>query len=458
MRFFPVSRVWMASSGASPVSLRHGVRVVPQPNSTVEQVLLVVAEKVGHENISYASRMNKAVVVFFKDTKFVTQLIESGIVINDEFLQVSPLAVPSTRITVSGVPPFIPNEALERELRRFGKFASGFRTVGLGCKDPKLKHIQSLRRQVFMFLDSETQTLDVSFRVKHEEGVYLVYANSGTFKCFECGELGHKQIACPQRQIAAGCDGKGGEAAPSTDAGGVAGAVAAGAAGAAGGAAPGGRPGMSSSSAVPEVAGAAPGTGGPVGAWASRRVMGIADAGAATEGVVENKVMEDKTEARKDKETESRTKTEQIKRVELKKTEEVNEDKAVRTDEEQCVEMEEEQQSSQSVEQQAAPEAEDLDSEDVDSEAASLPDSLSQNPDLYSLDEINEFLEDSFGRPVDVKSYFPNVEKFIRTVGALQKSVNTEVLDEKKRYRLRKHVTTVKKALRGHKRAKKMKF
>ncbi|KAJ3614016.1 hypothetical protein NHX12_017593, partial [Muraenolepis orangiensis] len=44
-------------------------------------------------------------------------------------VQVSPLSVPSTRVTVSGVPPFIPNELLEVELRRFGKFASGFKTL-----------------------------------------------------------------------------------------------------------------------------------------------------------------------------------------------------------------------------------------------------------------------------------------------------------------------------------------
>ncbi|XP_034054486.1 leukocyte immunoglobulin-like receptor subfamily B member 2 isoform X3 [Gymnodraco acuticeps] len=63
--------------------------------------------------------MNKAVVVFLKDQKYVTELKESGLMVNEEYIQVSPLATPSTRITVSGVPPFIPNEALERELKRF---------------------------------------------------------------------------------------------------------------------------------------------------------------------------------------------------------------------------------------------------------------------------------------------------------------------------------------------------
>ena len=200
----------MASSETPPVSLRHGVRLVPQPTSTVEQLLLAVGEQVGHGNISYASRMNKAVVVFFKEQKFVRELIESGVTLNEEFIQVSPLAVTSTRITMSGVPPFIPNEALERELRRFGKFASAFRSVSLGCKDVKLKHVQSLRRQVLMFLDAPMQTLDVSFRVKHEEGFYMVYASSGSVKCFECGDAGHKRISCPHRQ----CNDSGGGSVP----------------------------------------------------------------------------------------------------------------------------------------------------------------------------------------------------------------------------------------------------
>ena len=132
----------MASSLAPSLSLKHGVRLVPQPSSSVEQVLLVVGEQVGHGNIIYASRLNKALVVFFKDQNCVTQLIESGLTLDDEFLQVSPLALSTTRITVSGVPPFIPNEALEKELKRFGRFASGLRPVGLGCKNDKLKHVQ----------------------------------------------------------------------------------------------------------------------------------------------------------------------------------------------------------------------------------------------------------------------------------------------------------------------------
>ncbi|TWW66909.1 hypothetical protein D4764_20G0009410 [Takifugu flavidus] len=149
----------MASSVTPSLSIRHGVRVQPDPSVSVKEVLLAVGD------------------------------------------QVSPLAAPSTRVTVSGAPPFIPNEALEQELQRFGKMASGLRTVGLGCRSDKLKHVLSLRRQCFMFLTCPSQTIDVSFRVRNGEGYYMVYASSGCMRCFECGDVGHKRVACPHKPV-----------------------------------------------------------------------------------------------------------------------------------------------------------------------------------------------------------------------------------------------------------------
>ncbi|KAJ3582193.1 hypothetical protein NHX12_015766, partial [Muraenolepis orangiensis] len=76
----------MASSETPPPSLRQGVRIAPHDSSvSVEEALLAAGE----------------------------QLVASGVIIRDLYVQVSPLSVPSTRVTVSGVPPFIPNELLE---------------------------------------------------------------------------------------------------------------------------------------------------------------------------------------------------------------------------------------------------------------------------------------------------------------------------------------------------------
>lgn len=63
-----------------------------------------------------------------------------------------------------------------------------------------LKHVQSLLQQVFMFLDSPTQTVEVSFRVKNSDGSYMLYAGSGKMKCFECVNVGRKCFACPHKQ------------------------------------------------------------------------------------------------------------------------------------------------------------------------------------------------------------------------------------------------------------------
>lgn len=190
----------MASHGsvqASSLSLRHGIRCVTNAGESVEDVLLDVAERVGHDNIVSASQMNKAVVVFLKDERLVTVLIESGISVSGAFIQVQPLATPTSKVTISNVPPFIPNADIERELSRFGKLASGIKMVPLGCKNAALKHVMSFRRHVFMFLNS--QNLNVSFRCMYEGKSYMLYASAGEMRCFECGAFGHVRLSCPNK-------------------------------------------------------------------------------------------------------------------------------------------------------------------------------------------------------------------------------------------------------------------
>ncbi|KAK3514785.1 hypothetical protein QTP70_031015, partial [Hemibagrus guttatus] len=80
-----------------------------------------------------------------------------------------------------------------------GKMASAFKTISLGCKHPALQHVPSFRRQVFMFLESPENTPDISFRVKHEGRTFMIYASTGNMKCFECGDIGHKRLACPHK-------------------------------------------------------------------------------------------------------------------------------------------------------------------------------------------------------------------------------------------------------------------
>ena len=103
------------------------------------------------ENIISASRMNKAVVVFLKEKTLADRLVEHGITVSGEFYTVVPLVSPTAKVTISNVPPFIPNDDIVRELSHFGKMASDVRMIPLNCKSSALQHVLSFRRRVLMF-------------------------------------------------------------------------------------------------------------------------------------------------------------------------------------------------------------------------------------------------------------------------------------------------------------------
>jgi hypothetical protein len=51
----------------------------------VEEILVTVGEKVGYENIGYASRKNKALLLFFKEESLVW-MVEHGVLLKEECL------------------------------------------------------------------------------------------------------------------------------------------------------------------------------------------------------------------------------------------------------------------------------------------------------------------------------------------------------------------------------------
>ncbi|KAL3968041.1 neuroligin [Sarotherodon galilaeus] len=406
----------LPSEGSPPLSIRHGARVVAPQQYTVEQVLLAVGEQVGHENITYGSRMNKAVVAFLREERLVHLLVERGIVLDDLFVAASPLFVPSTRVTVSGVPPFIPNDLLEKELTRFGKFASGFRVVRLGCKDARLQHVQSLRRQAFMYLTDPSQTLEVSFRVRYENGLYTVYASAGSMKCFECGDVGHKRSSCPHKEQevrreqevhASGAS----EQERAVDAG------------------TGDRPARSGADEQPSTSSAvigeplaAPGDGMEVAASAPQAALeeqGVVQATNEVEDgcndIQDRESVEDNQDSGQTKATASEVGVASVISGSLS----------------------------------AENEEDDLLEDDSLSQCSDVV-SQDDHQQSYSLGDINRFLDETFGmQSVEVTEFFPDVDLFIKSVLKIRRVVGYEQLSKQKRFRLKKILTKLRREKRG---------
>ena len=181
------------------LSRMHGFKISPTFPCSVEDCGLAVGELIGHSSIKSAARMNGAVVMFVDSVAKANKVVETGIVVNDSFVSVSPLTTPAARVTISNIPPFIGDELLVKELSRHGKVVSAIRKLPSGFKSPLMRHVVGYRRQVHMILNKKDEELNLVFSIKVNDFSYAVFVNSGTLKCFGCGGEGHLARACPEK-------------------------------------------------------------------------------------------------------------------------------------------------------------------------------------------------------------------------------------------------------------------
>lgn len=188
---------------------QHGIKVPVGAECSVEECVLAVGEVVGHSSIRSASRMNGAVVLFLDKVEKVNMIVENGVVLNDSLIKVFPLVNPARKVLISNAPPFISDEALQRELSRFGQLVSAIKKIPLGCKSPLLKHVVSFRRHVYMILRSDIDELNVAFKFKVDSFDYVIFATTESMKCFGCGKVGHLVRACPDKNVVNGTEDEG---------------------------------------------------------------------------------------------------------------------------------------------------------------------------------------------------------------------------------------------------------
>ncbi|KAL2087999.1 hypothetical protein ACEWY4_016827 [Coilia grayii] len=186
------------AEGFEKLTRRHAVKIAS--TASVEDCSLAAGEIVGHENVISASRMNNAVVLFLKSIELANLLTENGVVIDGVFTPVVPLSVPSKKVILSNVPPFISDEVLGQTLSRYGKLVSAIKKIPIASKSPLLKHVVSFRRFVYMILRDNSDDLDLAMNVCIDNFNYVVYATTSVMKCFGCGQTGHLVRACPEKK------------------------------------------------------------------------------------------------------------------------------------------------------------------------------------------------------------------------------------------------------------------
>ena len=255
-----------------------------------------------------------------------------------------------------------------------------------------------------MYLNDPAQVLEVSFKVKYENGYYAVYASSGNMKCFDCGDVGHKRSSCLHKGQAAG-SGTGEQQA-------------------------------AGSSTGEQQAEDHAGSSGPLAAQNYTReiVTGTPHPDTLLKETTENSEVSDRNSGN----------------VEAKGVED-NEGSGQTEGGESDIQTAE-------AESGAAGELNTVNVEKEEEEEMLEDDSLSQFSDIvsqddkqpYSVQEINYFLDEIYGRQsVDITDFFPDVDRFINSVLKIRKLVGYEQLTKQKRFRLKKLLTKLRKEKRG---------
>lgn len=187
-----------ATQGLSTLTRRNAVKVAFA--ASVEEICLAIGEVVGHGCILSASRMNNATVIFLSNVEKVNEVVERGIVISGEFVPVLPLSLPSKRVTLSNVPPFLSDEIITEALSRYGKLVSPIKKIPISTVSPLLKHIVSFRRFAYMIIQDDEE-LDLKLSFKADEFDYIIFVTTAKTKCFGCGKTGHLIRNCLEKKV-----------------------------------------------------------------------------------------------------------------------------------------------------------------------------------------------------------------------------------------------------------------
>ena len=138
----------------------HGAYCKAFADIPIKAYIDAIGKTMNKANITHASRIpNGCIALYFRSKEMVQLAVSTGLELNDTYVELTPLVLPTQRIVLSNVYPEIPNSLLEKTLSSFCKIVSAFRPIPLGTKESELSHIMSFRRSVNVLINQNLTSI-----------------------------------------------------------------------------------------------------------------------------------------------------------------------------------------------------------------------------------------------------------------------------------------------------------
>ena len=155
-------------------------------------------------NIVSISKISHARVCLYLRSKEITDnLVETHpfIIVNNNKLQVRHLIAQTKRIIISNVQTVVPNSVIENKFQEWNiDIKSKINTIKTGWEDLGLNHVESFRRQVYVDLN-DVNKIPESTLIVHNDVKYWIYLSAAKLICFLCKEEGHLAKHCKNTEF-----------------------------------------------------------------------------------------------------------------------------------------------------------------------------------------------------------------------------------------------------------------
>lgn len=166
---------------------------------TVQEYIDEFCNIVSPSDIRHVSRLsNGRLLVYLANKDLVQDLVrkQTTITVKNHVTTARPLVSEAQKIILSNVPPEVPDEVLEEEIKKMGiRILSKMTSLRSSLIGPQYAHIYSFRRQTYIHPEDKTK-LPSSFIIHFEQYQYRIFTSTDNPTCYNCKQQGHIANKC----------------------------------------------------------------------------------------------------------------------------------------------------------------------------------------------------------------------------------------------------------------------